>query len=265
MFVDKSFSARKVHSARPVYLIDHILIIRALILRNLRLKHGHRPMGFFAEFLRPTVIDVTHYYIFSAMGKPMPGGIPVEEFVWAGFAVWMTFTGIWMPIKGSRAAPAVPFPGVSAMHMRIAICAWPVMINSVFVYGSFALMMLFGDNNIVFPNVPLFGLILVITAVFGMGMGLVIGAACRVAPMIDPFLHILPWFMLIGSGIYGSITSSPRYLQEILVWSPPLHLVEYARYAFDPGYPTSLVNLWYPSLWAIGLMLLGLSLTKRYR
>ncbi len=264
MFVDKGFRATRGRPPRPVYLIDHILIIRALILRTLRLKYMDRPAGFLMEFLRPTVIDVLHYYIFSALGKPMPGGIPVEEFVWGGFAVWLTFTGIWMPIKNSKSVPTVPFPGVTAMHVRIAICAWPILINALFVYGSFSIMKLFGDN-VVFPNMLMFGLVLLIAAALGLGMGLTVGAVCRITPLIDPFLHILPWFLLIGSGVYGSITSSPPYLQEILVWSPPIHLVEYARYAFDSGYPVKLVNLGYPILWAVGLILVGLAMAKRFR
>lgn len=264
MFANKSFPTGRAHSPRPVYLVDHILIIRALILRTLRLKYMGRPAGFLMEFLRPTVIDVLHYYIFSALGKPMPGGIPVEEFVWGGFAVWLTFTGIWMPIKNSKSAPTVPFPGVTAMHVRIAICIWPILINAVFVYASFFILKLFGDN-VAYPNMLMFGLVLIITAMLGLGMGLVIGGICRITPLLDPFLHILPWFLLIGSGIYGSIMSSPSYMQEILVWSPPIHLVEYGRHAFDTGYPVVLVNLWYPALWAVGLILLGLAMAKRFR
>ena len=264
MFAGNSALAGRRNLHRPVYLSDHIAIIRALILRALRVKYADRPAGFLLEFLRPIIIDVTHYYIFEALGKPMPGGIPVEEFVWAGFAVWLSFTAIWMPIKNSKSFPIVPYPGVSAMHVRIAICTWPILINAVFLYASFFVLKTFGDD-VTYPNMLLIGYVLIVTAVMGMGLGLVMGAISRITPLIDPFLHILPWFLLMGSGIYGSITSSPPYLQKILVWSPPIHLTEYARYAFDPGYPVTLVNLWYPSLWAVGLLLLGLAMAKRFR
>lgn len=264
MLSSQSFPAGLNRSARPVYLIDHLLIIRALILRTLKVKYKGRPFGVLAEFLRPTVINISHYYIFAALGKPMPGGIPVEEFVWGGFTVWLSFVGIWAPIKASKSTPVVPFPGVLAVHTRIAICIWPVLVNVLFLYISFSVLKLFGDQ-VSYPNMLLMGLVLLITVGLAAGMGLVLGAVCRIAPMIEPFLHILPWFLLMGSGIYGSITTSPQFLQRILVWSPPMHLTEYARHAFDPGYPVVLVNLWYPSLWAIGLLLLGLAMTKRFR
>jgi capsular polysaccharide transport system permease protein len=249
-------------TARPVYLVDHILIIRALILRSLRLKHGHRPMGFFSEFIRPAIMDISHYYIFYYMGKGMPAGIKVEEWVWTAFAVWFTFTGIWLPIRGSRAAPSVPFPGVSAMHVRLAICIWPVIINTVFLYGSIALMIFFGDN-IQFPNVFLMAMIMTITATLALGFGLVIGALVRAVELIEPFVHILPWFLLMGSGIYASISAVPSYLAAIVVWCPVIHLTEYSRYAIYPGYPIYLVNLWYPALCAVGVLFLGLLVAKR--
>lgn len=250
-------------AARPVYLVDHILIIRALILRNLRLKYFSRPAGFFLEFLRPTIMNISHYYIFYYMGKGMPAGIKVEEWVWAGFAVWFTFTGIWQPIRGSRGAPTVPFPGVSAMHVRLAICIWPVIINTVFLYASVAVMIFFGDN-IPFPNVFLTAIIMVITATLAVGFGLIVGAICRAVELIEPFIHILPWFLLMGSGIYASISQVPSYIEAIVVWSPPMHLTEYERYAFDPGYPITLVNLWYPAICAVGLLFVGLLMAKRY-
>jgi len=249
-------------TARPVYLVDHILIIRALILRNLRLKHGHRPMGFFAEFVRPTIMDISHYYIFYYMGKGMPANIKVEAWIWPAFAVWFAFTGIWLPIRASRATPTVPFPGVSAMHVRLAICIWPVITNTVFLYASVALMIFFGDD-IQFPDVFLMTIIMTITATLALGFGLVIGAVVRSFEIIEPFIHILPWFLLIGSGIYSSISQVPPYLAQIMVWSPPMHLTEYSRYAIDPGYPITLVSLWYPAICAIGLLLLGLLMAKR--
>jgi len=264
MFAGNNISLGRGRPHRPVYLADHVLIIRALILRSLRVKYSGKPMGFLLEFLRPIVVDVLHYYIFAALNKPMPANIPVEAFVWGGFAVWLTFTGIWMPIKNSKSAPTVPFPGVTAMHVRIAICIWPMLINAVFVYVSFFFMKLFGDN-VSYPNMLMFGFILLITMALGLGMGLVMGAVCRITPLVDPFLHILPWLLLISSGVYGSITTMPPYMQRILVWGPVIHLTEYVRLAFDSGYPVTLVNLWYPSAWAIGLVLLGLVMAKRFR
>jgi ABC-type polysaccharide/polyol phosphate export permease len=194
----------------------------------------------------------------------MPGMIPVESFVWAAFTVWFTFGGIWQPVKSTRTMPPVPYPGVSAMHHRIALAVWPLVLNATFCYVSVALMIIFGDN-VSLPNIPLTALILVITAALSLGLGLVIGALCQAVPLIEPVAHILPYIMLLGSGLYFSITDIPRFMQEIMIWSPVLHLVEYERHAFDSGYPIGLVSLWYPTFWAAGLLIVGLAMTKRFR
>jgi ABC-type polysaccharide/polyol phosphate export permease len=202
--------------------------------------------------------------VFFWTNKPMPAGIQVEQYVWAAFTVWFTFAQIMGSISASRGGSPIPFPGVSAMHMRLAICAWPVMINIIFTFGSVFLMILFGDN-IPVPNIPLTAFILVVTATFALGLGLCFGAMGRAVPLIDPFLHMLPYFLFLGSGIYYSITNIPLAMANIFIWSPLLHLVEFERHAFDPGYPIGLVNLWYPFFCAVGVLVLGLALSKRIR
>jgi ABC-type polysaccharide/polyol phosphate export permease len=102
-----------------------------------------------------------------------------------------------------------------------------------------------------------------ITATLALGFGLVIGALVRAVELIEPFVHILPWFLLMGSGIYASISAVPSYLAAIVVWCPVIHLTEYSRYAIYPGYPIYLVNLWYPALCAVGVLFLGLLVAKR--
>jgi ABC-type polysaccharide/polyol phosphate export permease len=245
-----------------MYLIDHLLIIRALILRNIRQKYLQAPAGFFVEFLRPSISCVAHYYIFWAVNRNIPAGISLEQFVWAAFVVWYTFSQVYRDVQRARAFPA--FPGVSAMHVRLGYCTWEFMIEATFCYGSVALMMIFGDN-IAFPNVPLTALILLLAAAQGLGLGMAVGTIARVAPLSRPLLEVLPWILFISSGIYYSVSTMPQVFARLVVYFPVLHLVEYERYAFEAGYPIAHVSLWYPTLWAAGLLLLGLALSRRLR
>ena len=105
-------------------IADHIFIIRALLLRDLRLKYFNRPSGFFLEFLRPTLVCVLHYFVFWAMGRPMPANISLEQFVWGGFTIWFVFSQIAGALHSPRFSNRHPFPGVSAMHMRVAASIW---------------------------------------------------------------------------------------------------------------------------------------------
>jgi len=245
-------------------LSDHLFIIRAIILRNLRLKHLNEPAGFFLEFLRPTITCIAHYFVFSAINKPMPAGISFEAFIWGGFTVWLTFIQIYMGLQILHWAKPPPFLGVSPMHMRLAICAWPVFVNLIFCYVSVAAMKIFGIN-IDFPNIPLTAFIFLLAAMMGLGLGLLVEGICRAAPIASPIFHLMPYILFMSAGIYFSIAIAPPVLQAIFVWSPVLQLVEYERYAFDPGYPINLVSLGYATICAAGMLFVGLALNRRLR
>jgi capsular polysaccharide transport system permease protein len=264
MPASRDFPMGPANAAGQMQILDHLLIIRGLILQRVRLRYIDHPGEMLLVFLRPTIICLMHYFIFSVTNRAMPNGVPVESFVWAAFTIWFTFQQVWGAVKGSRSAPGIHFPGISGMHVRIAIVIWPVLLNSLFCFLSVLLMITFGDN-IPVPSILLTALVLAITAFLGLGFGLVVGALGRAIPLLEPFLHMFPYFLLLGSGLYFSMATIPPVMQHIMVWCPTLHLVEYERHAFDPGYPVGLVSLWYPTYWAIGLLALGLALSKRFR
>jgi ABC-type polysaccharide/polyol phosphate export permease len=221
-------------------------------------------MGLLAEFVRPAAICILHYFTFWAVNKKMPSGVSLEQFIWAAFLVWFTFSQIYFTLEKTHSGGTLRFPGVSAMHLRLAICAWSVSANAVFTYVSVLLMMVFGDN-IALPDVPLTAYILLLTAMLGLGLGLFSEAVCRVVPFLEIFFHLFPWMIFLSSGIYFSIMNVPRQLAVVDLYNPVLHLVEYERYAFDAGYPIALVSWSYPTACATGVLLVGLALNRRLR
>jgi len=158
-------------------------------------------MGFLLEFLRPIVVDVLHYYIFAALNKPMPANIPSRHSCGGirrladlhrhldADQEFQVGTDGTLPGRHGHACPH------RDMHLAM-------LINAVFVYVSFFFMKLFGDN-VSYPNMMMFGFVLLITMALGLGMGLVMGAVCRITPLIDPFLHILLGFCSSHPGSMG--------------------------------------------------------------
>jgi ABC-type polysaccharide/polyol phosphate export permease len=265
MFIGKNFGSgkRAIRAIWSTRLVDHVLIIRAMLLHNLRIKYLNRPAGFLAEFLRPAFVCVLHYFTFWAVNKKMPPGVSLEQFIWGAFLVWFTFSQIYFVLERSHSARVPRFPGVSRMHMRLAICVWSVISNATFTYVS-VLLIIFRDN-ITFPDVPLTALILLITVTLAFGSALLSEAICRVVPFLEVVFHLFPWLIFLSSGIYFSIVYVPQKLAVVDIYNPVLHLVEYERYAFNPGYPIGLVSLWYPAACGISLLLLGLALNRRLR
>ena len=230
---------------RPTLLVDHILIIRTLLLRLLRLKYMKRPAGFIMEFFRPTIICVLHYYTFTLIDKATAPGIAMEEFVWGGFVVWFVFSHICVGL-GHHLPSRFPFPGVSAMHLRLAMATWSLLSNMAFLYISVIIMIIFGDD-VRFPSILVTTFVLLTAATMAFGWGILAEALCRAAPILEPIFHFLPWLVFLTSGVYFSFESVPLEMAEIDIYNPLLHLIEYERSAFDPGYPVKLLSLSYPA------------------
>jgi ABC-type polysaccharide/polyol phosphate export permease len=245
-------------------LVDHILIIRALVLRNIKLRYLNRPAGFLLEFFRPGIACIAHYYLFWAINKPMPPGMSLEQYIWAAFTVWLTFIRIYGDLQQPGRVKIPPFPGVTRMHARLAICVWMVIVNATFCYGSVLLMKIFGDQ-IAFPNIPLTAVVLLLAAILGLGVGMIVEGICRAVPLLEPFFHLTPYLLFISSGIYMTVAMAPPFMANLLLYFPNIHLCDYERYAFNPGYPIYLDSLSYAATCAIGILTLGLLINRRLR
>jgi capsular polysaccharide transport system permease protein len=239
--------------------VDHLFIVRALILRDLRLKYWDNPFGFVMELIRPVAVMVAHYYLFYLMRRPMPGKIPIEVFVIAGFSVWFTFNYTAQgAINGGRwPAGATALPGVTRMHMRLARGGWTLLLNLVFCLTATLPLTLYGDTLPV-PDLLLTFAIFSMAGAMGFGFGLFMDQLGHLWPVIKPLEKLLTWVLFVTCALYFSLATTVPMLANVLWYNPLLHLVEYERHAFDPGYPVALVTLTYPAVFSIGLLFAGL-------
>jgi capsular polysaccharide transport system permease protein len=242
-----------------VGLIDHLFILRALILRDLRLKHNHG-IGFLIEFLRPVIVIVAHYYFFLVIKKPMPGNVPLEIYCISGFSVWYAFyyTCYAAMTSETRLTGAILIAGVTPMHFRLAKSAWALLFYLSFCFLCVVPLKLYGDD-VSFPDVPLTVLVFLLAGAMGFGFGVLLEGLSRVWPVTKSLKNIFLWALFITCGIYFSISQTLQpILAEIFWYNPILHLVEYQRHAFDRGYPIVMVTLLYPAGVAGVLMFIGL-------
>jgi capsular polysaccharide transport system permease protein len=250
--------------SRPVEsALDHVLILRALILHFLRVKYRNNPFGAVMEFFRPVVVCVAHYILFSFVKKAIPPQTPIEVFVLAGFSVWFAYAHSYVAAF-TKFHGGSGFPGVTRMHIRIAKCAWEFFANIFFLYASVFCLKMCGDD-IWIPDVPMTVGLFAITIALGLGVGLIWEAACRLAPVLEPFAHNFPWLVFVSAGIYFSLSLLPTFMADIFQYNPVLHLLELERYASDPGYPTALLSVPYAATCAALALLFGLLVNRHLR
>ena len=253
-------------SRRGPALADHLLILRALILRDLRLRHRDNSLGVLVELVRPAVVVFVHYWLFYLIHKPMPGQIPIEVYVLAGFSVWFAFNGSWLGAAsgGKWPAGATSLPGVTELHLRIAKAAWPLLLNLVFCVLALVPLKLI-DHDLPLANLPETSLIFAIAGLSGFGLGLMLDCLQRRFPLVKTVEKLLTWGLFVTSGLYFSLETTPPIVAGWFWYNPLLHLVEYERHAFDPGYPVALLDLSYPAVVMVGLLIAGLLVYRSVR
>jgi ABC-type polysaccharide/polyol phosphate export permease len=245
-------------------LLDHLFIIRALVLRDLRVKFQKLRIGFMIEFLQPLVVIILHYYVFVVLGKFMPGEIPVELYVLGGFTTWFTFRNVAKRTSRTDGRPVVFIPGVTPkeFHYLAAGMTWEMTANILLLYLGLALSeMIFGD--IPLPNVPASMLVFFIAALLGNGARVVFDALIEVWPIVKGLKKAILFLLFITSGIYFSLQQTARDALQYFAWYNPLdHIIESQRCALYAGYPAARVTLLYPTAWGLGLTLVGLMLQR---
>lgn len=245
-------------------LVDHLFILRALILRNIRFKYRDNAFGVVMQYFRISSVIVAHYFLFWVRSKPLPGHIPLECFVIAAFSNWYAFKDTFKATEGGWKFGATVVPGISQMHMRLAKAAWAFISTLFFSLIAAVVLNAFGDN-VNYPDLGLTTLIIAISSALGFGFGLVVEALEDKWPMVEPVSHLLLWILFVTSGIYWSLAQTPPVVAAVFWWNPILNLTEYNRHSFEAGYPVALVSLLYPAVCAAGLWLIGLSLNRWLR
>ncbi len=240
-------------------ITDHLLILRALVLRDLRAHYRNSFVGAAVELVRPAVVVVVHTWLFYWLKKPMPGQIPVPIYVLAGFSTWFAFQSCWSGAStGSKwPAGATAWPGISDLHLRLAKAGWGLMLNLAFCLLALLPLALL-KINLALPDVPETCLIFAMAGGGGFGLGLLLEGLGRRLAFVKTAEKLLTWALFITSGLYFSLATTPSLVANWYWYNPLLHLVENQRHAFDPGYPVALLDLRYPAVVAILLLVFGL-------
>jgi len=250
-------------------LYDDALIIRMIILKGLRSKYRDNPLGLLLEFLKPVILCTAHYFYFAYVGRNVPNSVYLV-FVLGGFSIWLTFiTAYSGTLESGRSAGGVTnIPGITRMHVCLAKTVWSFLLFFLFAYLVAVPAAMLGAPI----SAPAFLLALYcygMAAALGFAFGLVTRAIAVVMPPLSPFLKMFRWALFITSGIYNSLSTVSHIEAGVVTYNPIIHLAEYQRHAFDPGYPVFYPRLWYPELVLVGLLFFGLtaerSLTRRGR
>lgn len=253
-------------TARRSSVLDHLAVIRACMLRGLAVRAAGNPFWLPLELVRPICVVAAHWVLFAVIHKPMPGEIPIPLFVLAGFSVWFAFNyaALGAANGANHPAGATVWPGVTLTHLRLSRALWPLLVNLFFCLLATLPLRLVRDD-LPTPDLPLTCLVFVTAGVGGIGYGMLAERLGAVLPAFGVVEKLISWLLFVTCGLYFVVYNTTPLIASVLLYNPLLHLIDFERHAFDPGYPIGLVDLRYPMVVAASLLLLGLAACRTVR
>jgi len=240
---------------------DDALIIRMIILKELRGKYRNNPLGLMLECLKPVIVCTAHYFYFAYAGRNVPDEVYLL-FVMGGFSIWFCFITAYGGVSHSGKSGGITgIPGITAMHIYLARTIWSFLLFLLFAYIVAVPAEILGAP-IAAPDFSLSVCTYGLAASLGFAFGLVTKSIAEVMPPLSPFLKLFRWALFITSGIYNSLSTMSRLEVGVIWYNPLIHLAEFQRHAFDPGYPLFHAVLWYPCLTLVVLLFFGLASTR---
>jgi capsular polysaccharide transport system permease protein len=243
--------------------LTQMQVVYAVLLRETKTRFGSNQLGYLWALLEPLLWIGTFagfYYFFGRFSMP---GMSLVAFLTTGivpFSLFRDTAGRCMSAieanKGLLFYPQVrPLDLVRARALLEIVTHVLVM---VVLLGGLALW----EGQLLIENMleTIAGLAL------ASGLGVSLGLVCcglsvysqNVERLFPTFLRLAFWF----SALFHPVESVPQTMRDILLLNPIVHAIELTRDGWFPGYGARHIDVWYPVMWILVLMFIGLTLER---
>lgn len=238
-------------------------VVRALILRELRTRFGRLKLGYVWAFVEPALHTATLYLVWSVRGKESLDGLPLILFLITGFVPFFTFSNTYGQVNTSLTAnhallshrPVKPLDCVIARAIL-------EFLTKLAVFLCFLLALMLANFEIhLYDPLPM-ALAMICLWVGGISLGLIVQSLTPVFRSLPVLMGAVMRVLYFTSGVIFPLSMLPRSIQELMLYNPLVHLIEYVRFSFTPYEVTQGVNFGYPLLWVVPALLLGLLMLR---
>jgi ABC-type polysaccharide/polyol phosphate export permease len=222
-------------ASRPPRAIEELLELRAhgalilaLVGRNLKVRYKRSAFGFLWTLVNPVLMLVALSLVFTRPFSSLTPSYPAYLFpgllVWYFFAQTTTMSGeemgaggdLWRRVRFPKTALAIATVLTGAINLALALLPWTAVL----------LLLLRRPLGIAVLTVPL---TIVLTALFVLGVSLLVAAAALYFPDVMPAWNmLLPALMFTAPVVYPAAILPPQ-LQALLRWNPMTLYVEAFR------------------------------------
>jgi len=243
-----------------------VLVIRALLNREMATRFGEYKLGFFWMLFEPLLgVIVIGLVIGTLAGRTVPE-IPYAFFLLNGMLMLKLFTA---PLNS----------GLNAIDSNQGLLVYPTVrpldpflarfifhfLTTVFSFALFCVIGMWMGIVISLGQLHVIAIAYLLTWFAGCGFGLIFGVAAAHYREIEKIVPVLQRPLLFVSAVMFPFTALPESIQKLMLYNPLVHNIELSRKALFPFYNTGDANLYYPAAFAVVVMAAGLTLFHNSR
>jgi capsular polysaccharide transport system permease protein len=239
--------------------LNKLRVLEALAVRDMMMRYGRGNLGFLWVLLEPMILTIGVMLIWTVAKGEQEHGIEIIAFVLTGYmplTLWrhMTNGGVFLLRRNSALL----------YHRNISL--FDVFVGRMvleFAGTTAALIVVSGTLiaiGLVRPpqNIGLVALGWVMMGAIAFSCALFFCIATEYSEIWERFVQPFQYLMLPLSGCFYMVDWLPASAQDLMLLNPTVHCFE----AFRAGYLGSHIEAhywpWYPFLWSLGLLALGL-------
>jgi len=243
-----------------------IRCVHALMIRNMMMRYGRGNLGFLWVVIEPMILTIGVMSVWSLVREPVEHGIRLVMLVLTGY---MPLT-LWRHLTNNSVFVFRRNVGL-LYHRNISLFDTYLAQSILEFAGTTAAL------TVVTTALTAAGLVepphdygLMITAwlsigFYAFGTGLVIASLTERFEVAEKFIQPWQYLMIPLSGTFFMVEWLPTAAQQIIWFNPSVHCYEMFRAGFFGQEIKTHFELWYPMLWGLGLVTVGLYWLPRAR
>jgi len=238
-------------------------LVRALALRDVKLRYRQTALGAIWVILQPLVAAGIFAFVFGRVAKLPSQGVPYVVFAYVGLLGWNVFNTTVTKASQSLVQHAAMVQKVYFPRLALPISVIPGAILDFAVSLAFlgVLMALTGTPASV--NILTLPLWLLLTLMLAIGVGLVAGALMVSYRDVQQILPVAMQMLLYVSPVAYSVDAIPAHLRTVYSLNPLVGVFEGFRWCLiSTGHFRPLLTL-YSAATATIVLLLGLLFFRR--
>lgn len=239
-------------------------VIGALLLREVLTRYGRHNIGFLWLFVEPMMFTLGVTALWTATQNLHGSNLPIVAFAITGYSSVLLWRN--MP---SRCLDAL-LPNLALMYHRnvkvIDIYLSRLLLEMAGATISFVTLSLFFITiGSIYPPEDMMKVIWgwIMLSWFGMAFALLIGALAEQFEIVEKIWHPVSYITFPLSGAAVMVDALPKAAQDIILYLPMVHGVEYIREGYFGSRITAHHNLEYMAVVNLFIMLIALAQVRK--